>query len=356
MTTTPGRGNPTVAEVAFNEQRSGRIPFLDLAAQHARDDPARRGAAKVTPTNGFNGGFTCASRLTTRVLRHVRRIGVATAGRYRSESSAPGIGAGDEASSRPTPRGTVEAAIEVGATLVFVDVADDTPSSRPHIEAAITLRTAGRTVHLCGQMPDMNAIGELSQGGHRRSDAGRRRARWRTLGRFPAAAAFSFYPGKNLGAFGDAGGITTNDAELVRRIRSYADHGRVLGTKHEHGVSGRNSRLDALQAAILSVKLEHLDAWNAARRAAADHYRELLEGTDCRVLAADPRGTPVYHLEIVRVDDREAVTNAFDAHGIGWGLHYPIPCHQQDPFTRYAHEPCIVTEQAARESCRSRCS
>jgi dTDP-4-amino-4,6-dideoxygalactose transaminase len=203
-------------------------------------------------------------------------------------------------------------------------------------------------------MPDMDAIAAVTRkaGIALIEDAAQAQgARWRDrrAGSFGHAAAFSFYPGKNLGAFGDAGGITTNDVELTRRIRSYADHGRVLGTKHQHGVSGRNSRLDALQAAILSVKLERLDAWNAQRRAAADYYRELLDGSDCRVLHADPQGTPVYHLEIVRVADREAVTNALDAHGIGWGLHYPIPCHQQDPFTRFAHGACIVTENAADE-------
>jgi len=340
---------------------SDGIPFLDLGAQHGEIATQLDEAwAKVTSTNGFIGGpYVAAFEAEyAQFCGTSECVGVAN-GTDAIELilRGLGIGAGDEVIvPANTFVATVEAVVEVGATPVFVDVADDTLLvTAAHIEAAITPRTAAAvTVHLYGQMPDMDAIGEVTRkaGIALIEDAAQAQgARWRDrrAGSFGHAAAFSFYPGKNLGAFGDAGGITTNDADLVRRIRSYADHGRVLGTKHEHGVSGRNSRLDALQAAILSVKLEQLDAWNAARRAAADYYRELLEGTDCRVLAADPRGTPVYHLEIVRVDDRAAVTSAFDAHGIGWGLHYPIPCHQQDPFTRYAHEPCIVTEQAARE-------
>src|SRR5262249_16204893 len=163
------------------------------------------------------------------------------------------------------------------------------------------------------------------------------------------AASFSFYPGKNLGAFGDAGAVTTNDGELANRIRSFGDHGRKLGTKHEHALSGVNSRLDALQAAILSIKLERLDGWNQRRRVAGGRYGELVAGSSVRVLHSAPEATPIYHLEIVRVSDRDAVTEALDAHGIGWGLHYPIPCHQQNPFTRFAHGPCMITESAARE-------
>jgi dTDP-4-amino-4,6-dideoxygalactose transaminase len=110
-----------------------------------------------------------------------------------------------------------------------------------------------------------------------------------------------------------------------------------------------NSRLDALQAAILSIKLERLDGWNAARRAASTQYRELLAGTECRTLHVDPNATPVHHLEVIRVKDRETVVNALSEHGIGWGLHYPIPCHHQDPFTRFAHGPYTITEVAAGE-------
>jgi len=337
------------------------IPFLDLAAQHAEIATQLDEVwAKVTSTNGFIGGPYVAAFESAYAdyCGTAECIGVANGtDAIELVLRGLGIGPGDEVIvPANTFVATVEAVVEVGATPVFVDVADDTLLvTAAHIEAAVTPRTsAAIAVHLYGQMPDMDAIGAATRkaGIALIEDAAQAQgARWRDrrAGSYGHAAAFSFYPGKNLGAFGDAGGITTDDAELTRRIRSFADHGRVLGTKHRHGVSGCNSRLDALQAAILSVKLERLDAWNALRRAAADYYGDLLAGTDCRVLHADPQGTPVYHLEIVRVPDREAVTNALDAHGIGWGLHYPIPCHRQEPFTRFAHGPCIVAETAADE-------
>jgi len=239
---------------------------------------------------------------------------------------------------------------------VFVDVDDETlVVTAAGIEAAITPRTAAAiVVDLYGQMPDMDAIAQVTDraGIALVEDAAQAHgARWldRRAGSFGCASAFSFYPGKNLGAFGDAGAITTDDSALSERIRSFADHGRRLGVRHEHEVSGRNSRLDALQAAILKIKLTRLDDWNTARRSAADLYRKLLDATNCRVLQSDPRSTPVHHLEIVRVARRATVLNALDAHGIGWGLHYPIPSHRQHPFRQYATSTFPVTERAAAE-------
>src|SRR4029079_11883184 len=109
----------------------------------------------------------------------------------------------------------------------------------------------------------------------------------------------------------------------------FANHGRVDGAWHRHDYSGCNSRLDALQAAILSTKLSRLEVWNARRRRADRNYRELLEGSPCKLLEQHPRGTSVHHLEVVRVPDRDRVLETFDARGIGWGLHYPVPVHQQ---------------------------
>ena len=251
---------------------------------------------------------------------------------------------------------TIEAIVTVGSTPVFVDVDNDTlVVTAAAIEAAITPRTgAAIVVDLYGQMPDMDAIERVTErtGIALVEDAAQAHgARWldRRAGSFGRAAAFSFYPGKNLGAFGDAGAITTDDSDLSDRIRSIADHGRRLGGRHEHDVSGRNSRLDALQAAVLSIKLNRLDDWNTSRRAAADVYRKLLDATKCDVLKSDPRSTPVHHLEIVRVPNRLQVLSALDTHGIGWGLHYPIPSHRQGPFERYVHGPLPVTERAAGE-------
>ncbi len=337
------------------------IPFLDLAGQHAEiSDQLDEAWAKVTSTSGFIGGSYVATFEAeyAKFCSTEECIGVAN-GTDALELilSGLGIGHGDEVIvPANTFVATVEAVVASGATPVFVDVDDDTLLiGAAQIEAAVTPRTAAvMVVHLYGQMPDMDAIGAATRkaGIALIEDAAQAQgARWRDrpAGSFGVAAGFSFYPGKNLGAFGDAGAITTSDAALTRKIRGIADHGRKLGTRHEHDLSGRNSRLDALQAAILSIKLERLEGWNSSRRAAADLYRSLLDATKCRVLSADPLATPVYHLEIVRVQERETVTGALDAHGIGWGLHYPIPCHQQGPFMQYASSRFPVTETAAGE-------
>jgi dTDP-4-amino-4,6-dideoxygalactose transaminase len=203
-------------------------------------------------------------------------------------------------------------------------------------------------------MPDMDAIGRVAAraGIALIEDAAQAHgACWsgRRAGSFGQAAAFSFYPAKNLGAFGDAGAVTTNDPDLSRRVRTLANHGRTPGTWHVHDVPGGNSRLDELQAAILSIKLRRLDDWNAQRRRAADQYRALLEGTPGRGVVRDPRATTVHHLEVVRVPGRDAVVAELDARGIGWGLHYPVPSHLQHAFAQFAPGPLPVTEQAADE-------
>lgn len=338
---------------------SDGIPFLDLAGQHAEiADELDEAWAKVTSTSGFIGGpYVAAFEAEYAAYCQVSEcIGVANGTDAISLIlRGLGIGSGDEVIlPANTFVATVEAVVEVGATPVFVDVDEGTLLvTAAHIEAAITKNTAAAiVVHLYGQMPDMDAISAVTRkaGIALVEDAAQAQgARWRDrrAGSFGVAGAFSFYPGKNLGAFGDAGGITTNDAELSRKIRSFGDHGRRAGTKHEHEYSGCNSRLDALQAAILSIKLKRLDTWNASRRTASDLYRTLLDGTGCRVLSVHPESTPVHHLEVVRVADRASVVSALDAHGIGWGLHYPIPCHHQTPFTRFAHGPYIVAETAA---------
>ncbi|HTD51169.1 MAG TPA: DegT/DnrJ/EryC1/StrS family aminotransferase, partial [Acidimicrobiia bacterium] len=337
------------------------IPFLELAAQHAEIAEALDEAwATVSASNGFIGGTYVADFEAT----FARYCGVAECVGVANGTDALelilrglGFGRGDEIIvPANTFVATVEAVVTVGATPVFVDVDDETlVVTAAAIEAAITDRTAAAIiVHLYGQMPDMDAIGEVTDraGIALVEDAAQAHgARWldRRAGSFGRAAAFSFYPGKNLGAFGDAGAVTTDDTDLSDTIRSLADHGRRIGTRHEHEVSGRNSRLDALQAAVLSIKLARLDDWNSSRRAAADQYRKLLDATNCRVLQSDPRSTPVHHLEVVRVPNRTQVLRALDAHRIGWGLHYPVPTHRQRPFQRFAQSPCPVTERAATE-------
>ena len=139
----------------------------------------------------------------------------------------------------------------------------------------------------------------------------------------------------------------SDDTSLTARIRSLANHGRADSSRHHHDQRGRNSRLDTLQAAVLSAKLRHLDDQNAMRRALMRGYRDGLRGTGA-LLAEHPLAEPVYHLAVVQVPDREAAIDALDAAGIGWGLHYPVPCHRQTAFRDFADGVLPVTERAAR--------
>jgi dTDP-4-amino-4,6-dideoxygalactose transaminase len=337
------------------------VPFLDLASQH---DEIRTELddlwAEIITTNAFVGG------------RHVSQfeadfatycgvtecVGVANGtDALRLVFAGLDIGPGDEVIvPANTFVATLEAIVAVGATPVFADVDPDTLLiTEAQVEAAITAdTTAVVVVHLYGQMPDMDAITRLADRAgiavvedaaqaHGASWSGRR------AGSFGRAAAFSFYPGKNLGAFGDAGAVVTDDAILSSRIRALADHGRTPRGRHLHDVAGCNSRLDGLQAAILSIKLRRLDHWNERRQAAANLYRALLDGTACRPLRIASPASAVHHLEIVRVPERYRVLVALDTSRIGWGLHYPIPSHKQRPFAGFSRGPCPVTERAAGE-------
>jgi len=174
-------------------------------------------------------------------------------------------------------------------------------------------------------------------------------ARWcgRRAGSAGTAAAFSFYPGKNLGALGDGGAVVTGDTDLAERIRRRADHGRSSVARYRHELRGRNSRLDTLQAAMLSVKLADLDNANRARCRVMDRYRRQLPPW-ARPVATHPDAEPVHHLAVIRVDDRAAVTAELDRHQIGWGIHYPIPCHWQPAYRQFA-ESLPVAEQASEQ-------
>jgi dTDP-4-amino-4,6-dideoxygalactose transaminase len=265
-----------------------------------------------------------------------------------------GIGTGDEVVvPANTFIATAEAVCAVGARPRFVDVLPDTLLLDPAaVEAAVTPATAAvMAVHLYGQMVDVPALEEVTRRhglaliedaaqAHGARFAGRR------AGSVGIAAGFSFYPGKNLGALGDGGAVTTSDRELAARIRRIADHGRSANDRYHHDLRGRNSRLDTLQAAFLTAKLAGLDAANAARRSAMDHYRDLLP-TECRLVAIHPDAEAVHHLAVVQVADRDRATAALTAAGIGWGVHYPVPCHGQPAFAEFAGESLPVAEQAA---------
>lgn len=266
-----------------------------------------------------------------------------------------GIGRGDEVIvPGNTFIATAEAICAVGARPRFVDVLADTLLIDPDaVAAAVRPATAGIiAVHLFGQIADMAALESIAR--ERKlalvEDAAQghgARLHCRPAGSIGDAAAFSFYPGKNLGALGDGGAVVTKHSDLADRIRRLADHGRSITNRYEHDQRGRNSRLDTLQAAFLSIKLAGLDDANAARATAMEHYRKQLPRW-VRPVVTSPGAQPVYHLAVVQVDDRASVTKEFDRHGIGWGIHYPIPCHRQPAYLEFTDEFPVADAAAER--------
>lgn len=270
---------------------------------------------------------------------------------------ALGIGAGDEVIvPANTFVATAEAVVLAGAMPRFADVDPHTLLLTPEqLEASVTERTrAVIVVHLFGQMPDMDALcaAAARAGLAVIEDAAQAHgATWRgrRAGSIGTAGCFSFYPGKNLGAFGDAGAVVTADAGLAERIRCLRDHGRAAGSHYRHELVGTNSRLDALQAVVLTAKLARLDAWTEARRSIADRYRAAFDGSPARVIDEMPQSRGVYHLAVVRVPDRPQVERQLAAMGIQTGVHYPVPCHRQSPYLRFSAGRLPVAEAAAEE-------
>jgi dTDP-4-amino-4,6-dideoxygalactose transaminase len=249
---------------------------------------------------------------------------------------AAGVGPGDEVVTTAfTFIATVESIVETGADPVLVDVDAASGLMRVEdVEAAITERTAAIVaVHLYGQPVDTRAFGELAdnRGLKLIEDAAQAHgAEWegRRADSLGDAAAFSYFPGKNLGALGDAGAVTTGDAELAARARALRDHGRL--DKYRHDRLGTNARLDTLQAAVLGVKLPHLERWTEARRAHASAYDEALANLEgVEPITVEPRARCVYHQYVVKVADRDAVADALRERGISTGVHYPVPLHRQ---------------------------
>ena len=162
------------------------------------------------------------------------------------------------------------------------------------------------------------------------------------------AGCFSFYPGKNLGAFGDAGAVVTNDRALAEKVRSLSNHGRCHDDAYRHDLIGGTHRLDAIQAGILLAKLKHLDAWNVGRRRAAQLYAESLADLPVQWVATNSRAISSHHLGILQTDARDRLREALTRAQIGSGIHYPIPCHLQAPFATERQCPLPVTVRAAR--------
>lgn len=270
---------------------------------------------------------------------------------------ALGIGAGDEVVvPANTFIATAEAVVLAGAVPRFADISPDTLLLTPaQLEAAITPRTAAViVVHLYGQMPDMDALQHVADraGIVLIEDAAQAHgATWhgRRAGSIGRAGCFSFYPAKNLGAFGDAGAVVTADTELAGRISSLRDHGRVRSSWYQHERVGINSRLDALQALVLTAKLARLDTWTQARRSIAARYRAAFGRLPARLVAEQPGSSGAYHLAVAMVPDRDQVQKQLAAAGIETRIHYPVPCHQQDPYRRFATDPLPVAERTAGE-------
>jgi dTDP-4-amino-4,6-dideoxygalactose transaminase len=251
---------------------------------------------------------------------------------------------------------TAEAVLLAGATPRFADVDPATLLLTPDcLDAAVTSRTkAVIVVHLYGQMADMEALSKAADraGIAIIEDAAQAHgATWRgrTAGSVGQAGCFSFYPGKNLGAFGDAGAVVTSDPALATRLRALRDHGRAAGSHYEHAYLGTNSRLDAVQAVVLSAKLQRLDAWNEARRAIAERYRAALTGTAIDFLAEAHGARGVYHLAVARVPQRERVRRWLQGQGIATAVHYPTPIHRLAPYEYLSVRPLPVAERAADE-------
>ncbi|OFW61980.1 MAG: erythromycin biosynthesis sensory transduction protein eryC1 [Actinobacteria bacterium RBG_16_64_13] len=254
---------------------------------------------------------------------------------------AAGIGPGDEVIlPANTFMATTEAVTHVGGKPVVVDVLPDTANIDPAaVEAAVTSRTkAVVPVHLFGQPVDMDAIDAVAKkhGLVVIEDACQAHGathRGRPTGSLGAIAAFSFYPGKNLGALGDGGAVTTADAEMAETARVLRNHGEK--TKSNHTVVGYCFRLDNLQAAFLQIKLAHLAEWNRGRRAAAKRYDQALAGmAGVTPISERPDVEAVYHLYVVQVDDRDGVRTRLGEAGVDTGIHYPVPIHLH---AAYAH-------------------
>lgn len=268
---------------------------------------------------------------------------------------ALGVGRGDEVITvAHTFIATAEGISELGAVPVFIDVRPDTLLlDVSKLEAAITPRTKAIVpVHLYGQTVDMDPLLQIARKhglkvvedacqAHGAEYKGRR------AGSMGDAATFSFYPGKNLGAYGDAGAVVTKDAELADWIRRKRNHGRA--TKYTHDFVGRNSRMDGIQGAVLGVKLPHLDGWNADRRAIAARYDERLAPLGIRRVATQEGCLPVHHLYVVRVAHRDRILANLKEAGIEGGIHYPVPLHLQKAYSHLGMKKgdLPVTETAA---------
>jgi dTDP-4-amino-4,6-dideoxygalactose transaminase len=330
---------------------SPRIPLVDLAAAHAEVAHAvQAGFEEVLATTGFVGGPQVAAfeREYAAFGGVEHCVGVAN-GTDAVELAlrAVGVVPGDEVIvPANTFAATAGAVARIGAKPVFVDC--DPVTRLIDVRAALAaIRPATKAivpVHLYGQLAPVEEVQAGLAGTDIRivEDAAQCQGatrHGRTPGAGPGAiAATSFYPGKNLGAYGDGGAVLTDDAGLAETVRKLGSHGGLA--KYAHDIAGVNSRLDALQAVVLRAKLRRLPEWNAARQAAAAYYDKLLAGLDdVTPPAVLPGNEHVWHLYTVQVPARDAVLAELDAEGIGAGIHYPVPLHRTGAFANRASYP-----------------
>jgi len=349
-----------------NAHAAHKTPFLDLVSPHVELEAELVSVFRESlRTAGFIGGPQLASFEDNYArfcgARHC--VGVANGTDALTLAlMASGVKPGDTAVTvANTFIATVEAISHSGARPAFVDIDEatynmDTEALIEYIEARCEISSDGRPydrrtkgpvtavvpVHLYGQPCDMDAISEIAARyrlivvedacqAHGAEYFSRKEGGWKKTGAFGAAAAFSFYPGKNLGACGDGGAVTTNSPETAKRIRMLRDHGQ--SRKYHHEIEGFNSRLDSIQAGFLDVKLKRLSEWNEMRRACAKTYGELLSGAD-GVIVPEERADAkhVYHLYIIRVKDRDGLQKRLGEAGVATGLHYPLPLHLQNAY------------------------
>jgi dTDP-4-amino-4,6-dideoxygalactose transaminase len=341
------------------------VPFLDLVSPHRElHDEILAVVSQALSTAVFTNGPMLLQFETAFAefcgTRHC--IGVSSGtDALRFALLAAGIGAGQAVITVPNSFiATAEAVVQAGALPEFVDVDPTTCNlsvnklreylsahCRRDGEGRLISRRNGRRVaailpvHLYGQPADMDPIMEFAEHhnlaviedacqAHGAGYISQAASRWRPAGSIGRAAAFSFYPGKNLGACGEAGAVTTDDDELARQVRMLRDHGQTR--KYEHAIEGYNGRMDTIQAGILLAKLRRLQEWNQQRRAAAARYRELFADCPGVCLREPEYARSNYHLFVIRVGERDALLEHLGEAGIGAAIHYPVPIHLQAAF------------------------
>ncbi len=339
-----------------------KVPFLDLKTQYETiKDEIAKGLEEVLGKTAFAGGPFVGQFEKEFAeycgCKYAMGVGSGTDALWLA-LLALGVGEGDEVITVPnTFIATAEAISFTGAKPVFVDVSEETYTMNPDlIEDAITPRTkAIIPVHLYGQMADMDPIMKIARdrGLYVVEDAAQAHGaeyKGRHAGTIGDAGCFSFYPGKNLGAYGEAGGVITNNPEIDSKVRMIRDHGQ--SQKYYHDVVGWNSRMDGFQGAVLSVKLRRLSEWTDGRRRAAAQYGESLRGEKGIIVPHEAAyGRHVYHVYAIRVPMREPFMKAMADKGIATAIHYPVPVHLQEAYQGLGLEKGSypVAEQCAEE-------